>query len=301
MNSQSQRNPPLNSLKAFEAVARNFSVTKAAQELRVTHSAISQQIKLLENYLGLKLVERTKGRIILTEIGRKYADELNAAFSRIAAATDQLLRSENNIITINVLTTFAIRWLIPRLADFQQLYPHLEMRISTPAKEVNFERESIDMAVYYGKGDWKDLHIDFLFDEYLIPVCSPKLASKFKDMSLQQILHQNKLIYVKTEERKNAWQLWLDAMGLSRPKSAHDIHLQNSMQAMEAAINDLGIAIAPELFVKEDINSGRLIKLTDKNIKAPNSFYLVSPKIHIKQKKISLVREWLLKEALSKH
>ncbi len=297
MNSQAQRNPPLNSLKAFEAVARNFSVTKAAQELRVTHSAISQQIKLLENYLGLKLVERIKGRIILTEIGQKYADELNAAFSRIAAATDQLLREENSIVTINVLTTFAIRWLIPRLADFQQLYPHLEMRISTPAREVNFEHESIDMAVYYGKGDWADLHIDFLFDEYLTPVCSPKLASKFENMSLQQILHQNKLIYVKTEERKNAWQVWLEAMGLSRPKSGHDIHLQNSMQAMAAAINGVGIAIAPELFVKEDINSGRLIKLTNKNIKAPSSFYLVSPQIHLKQKKISLVREWLLKEA----
>ncbi len=287
-----KKNPPLNSLKAFEATARHLSLVKAAKELRVTHSAVSQQIKLLEEYLELKLIERHKRNIRLTEIGRKYAKELNAAFSMIHAATDQLLNTQ--IITINMLTTFAMRWLIPRLAEFQSQHPNLEIRISTPGREIDFEHESIDMAIYYGKGNWPDLHVDFLFDEYLVPVCAPKLARNFKQMNLQKIINHNNLIYVKSEERGSAWQIWCKAMGLTKPKLSGNIQLQNSIQAIEAAINGLGITIAPDFFIQEEINTGRLVKLTEIKIKSPNSFYLVCSEAMLNQKKTQVLRQWLM-------
>lgn len=289
-----KKNPPLNSLRVFEVVARHLSLVKAAAELHVTHSAVSQQLKLLEEYLDLTLIERHQGKLSLSDAGRKYAAELTSGFNIIRLATEQLLAADNNIITINMLTTFAMRWLIPRLPEFQDRYPQLEIRLSTPSKEVDFKTESIDMAIYYGEGHWPSLHVDFLFDEYLVPVCSPALAAKYKKLSLLQTLVACKLIYVKTEERKNAWSAWLAALGLAEPKNAQRIYFQNSMQAIEAAINGVGIAMAPELFVREDIRSKRLVKLSTTIAKAPSSFYLVCPEISLKQKKIQLFREWLL-------
>ncbi len=298
MIAPSKKNPPLNSLRAFEAVARHLNVGKAAAELRVTHSAVSQQTKLLEDYLGIKLLERIKGKIKLTHAGRKYAADLNSAFNMIRLATEQLGAAEDNILTINMLTTFAMRWLIPRLSDFQDQYPKLEVRLSTPGRRVDFKTESIDLAIYYGEGDWPDLHADFLFEEYLLPVCAPSLAKKFKKLGLKQMLTTSKLIYVKTEERKNIWSIWLAHAQLPESPLSQRIYFQNSMQAIEAAINGIGIAMAPELFIREDIAAKRLVKLTAEKIKSPSSFYLVCPESYLKQRKIQNFREWILKERI---
>ncbi len=296
MKTFSKRNPPLNSLRAFEAVARHLSIGRAAAELNVTHSAVSQQVKLLEEYLGIKLLERSQGKITLTDIARKYAADLNNAFNSLRLATEHLLAAESNILTINMLTTFAMRWLIPRLSDFQVQHPQLDIRLSTPAKLVDFKIESIDLAIYYGEGDWPDLHVDFLFDEYLLPVYSPILAASYKKLSLKQIIDSCKLIYVKTEERKDIWPIWLAQSGIPTPPASHRIYFQNSMQAIEAAINGVGIAMAPELFIRKDIATKRLVPLTMEKIKSPSSFYLVFPEDYLKQKKIQYFREWILKE-----
>jgi LysR family transcriptional regulator, glycine cleavage system transcriptional activator len=298
MNS-GKKNPPLNSLRAFAAVGQTLSVGKAAAELRVTHSAVSQQVKLLEEYLGVKLLERSKAKISLTDIGNKYAADLNNAFNQLRLATEQVLAAENNIITINMLTTFAMRWLIPRLSAFQEQYPQLEVRLSTPGRRVDFKTESIDLAIYYGEGPWPKLHSDFLFHEYLLPVCSPALVKKYKKLTPEQMIATCKLIQVKTEERKDAWAIWLEQMQLPKPSAAQYIYFQNSLQAIEAAINGIGIAMAPELFVLEDLAAQRLVKLMEDSVKSPSSFYLVCPESHIQQKKIQYFRDWILQQEIS--
>lgn len=289
--------PPLNSLRAFEAVARHLSVVKAAEELFVTHSAVSQQVKLLEDYLGMTLLDRRGGKIRVLEHATSYAAELTLAFNTMRFATEQLQSKENDhILTINLLSTFAMRWLIPRLQEFQTEFPDIEIRLSTPTHVVDFNAESIDLAIYYGDGNWPELHVDFLFDEYLVPVCSPELAKQIKTMPIASALQHYKLLYVDAEERKNAWAVWLAAANLQEPRSANQMHFQSSVQALAAAMNGLGIAIAPEGFITEDLANKRLVIPFKTRVKAPASFYLVCPARYLQRKKIKAFRNWILKQ-----
>ncbi len=290
--------PPLNSLRAFEAAARHASIVKAAEELHVSHSAVSQQIKLLEEYLGLTLLDRRSGKISVLDSARPYAAELHSAFALIRQATQQLLNSnDEHVLTINLLSTFAMRWLIPRLQNFQDQYPQIDIRLSTPTRRVNFETESIDLAIYYGDGHWPGLHTDFLFHEYFCCVCSPKLFSKIKRWDLATVKKQCKFIYISAEMRKSVWQLWFKQAGLSEPERANRIFMESSMQAIEAAVNGLGIALIPELFIREDVAAKRLAIFPKQKIKSPSSFYLVFPELSLQKKKVQVFRDWLLTQA----
>src|SRR5499427_1411923 len=173
-----RRLPPLNAIKAFEAAARSQSFTRAAEELNVTQGAVSQQVKALEATLGIKLFDRERQRLVITEAGREYLAVVRDALDRIAVGTERLVqRQSSGVLTISTSPDFAAKWLVHRLGRFAESHPEIDLRVSATAPHVDFVREDVDLAVRHGDGKWPGLDIVRLCSEQLFPVCSPKLVA----------------------------------------------------------------------------------------------------------------------------
>src|ERR1700682_1148081 len=173
-----QRLPPLNALKAFEAAARHESFTRAAEELFVTQGAVSHQVKALEGELGVKLFNRERQRLIITDAGRDYLTVLRDAFDRIAVGTERLLqRQSSGVLTVSASPDFAAKWLVSRLGRFAKQHPSIDLRVSATLHHVDFAREDVDLAVRHGDGNWPGLDVARLSAEELFAVCSPKLLA----------------------------------------------------------------------------------------------------------------------------
>lgn len=171
-----RRLPPLNAIKAFEAAARHESFTRAAEELSVTQGAVSHQVKALEAQLGLKLFNRERQRLAITEAGRDYLAVVRDALDRIAIGTERLLqRQTSGVLTVSTSPDFAAKWLVHRLGRFSEAHPDIDLRISATMHHVDFAREDVDLAVRHGDGRWSGLDATRLCHEDLFPVCSPKL------------------------------------------------------------------------------------------------------------------------------
>src|SRR5437762_12174046 len=191
-----RRLPPLNALKAFEAAARDESFTRAAEELCVTQGAVSHQVKALEAELGIKLFNRERQRLIITEAGRDYLTVLRDAFDRIAVGTERLVqRQTSGVLTVSTSPDFAAKWLVNRLGRFAEAHPSIDLRISATLHPVDFAREDVDVAVRHGDGNWSGLDAVRLCTEQLFPVCSPRLMSgrnriaKPSDLLKSPLLH----------------------------------------------------------------------------------------------------------------
>src|SRR5213083_2117619 len=173
-----RRLPPLNALKAFEAAARHESFTRAAEELCVTQGAVSHQVKALEAELGLKLFNRERQRLVITEAGRAYLVVVRDAFDRIGDGTERLLqRQRGGALTVTTSPDFAAKWLVHRLGRFAEAHPDIDLRVSATMHQVDFAREEVDLAVRHGDGNWAGLDVARLCSEQLFPVCAPKLMS----------------------------------------------------------------------------------------------------------------------------
>ena len=192
------RLPPLKSLQAFEAAGRHLSFTEAAQELNVTPGAISQQIRLLEEFLEIKLFKRMNRVIVLTDAGQLFLPTISAGFEQFSEAVSLLQRTRSDgPLTITSAPSFVSKWLIPRLARFKALHPHIDVRIDTSHRLVDFKHEDIDVGIRFGNGVYPELDTVFLFSFDLIPVCSPELMSqgnglkKISDLKNFTLLHSN--------------------------------------------------------------------------------------------------------------
>src|SRR5258708_14044259 len=208
------RLPSLNGLHAFEAAARHLSFTRAAAELNVTQRAISHQIRRLEEQLGIRLFVRHNRSLVLTREAQGYLPAVRAAFADLRQATDRLRLSERDgLLTVSATPSLAAKWLVPRVAAFQDAHPGIEIRISASTHLVDFRREAeIDMAVRYGRGSWRGLRADWLMAEEFFPVCSPALLGSDKPLRQPADLAQHTLLHA-TLSRED-WQLWLTAAGL---------------------------------------------------------------------------------------
>ena len=174
----SKRLPPLNALRVFDAAARHLSFTRAADELFVTQAAVSHQIKSLEDFLGLKLFRRRNRSLLLTEEGQSYFQDIKEIFSQLNEATRKLqARSAKGALTVSLLPSFAIQWLVPRLSSFNSAYPGIDVRIQAVDREEDKLADDVDVAIFYGRGNWPGLRVEKLYAEYLLPVCSPLLLT----------------------------------------------------------------------------------------------------------------------------
>lgn len=289
--------PPLKSLPAFIAVARHLSFSKAAENLHVTHSAISQSIKLLEEFLGHPLFIRKSGKVFLSDAGKAYYSAINNALGIIEEATRQQLgESADNLLTLNVSNTLTMRWLIPRLPNFAQKHPQIDLRLSTlTSEELDFTQDNIDLAIVYGyPEDWPDHIVEKLFDDKLVLVASPKLIKKIEPQ--EKLFKTLKAIYVTAKLRKFDWKQWCDFFDLKEPNKKQRIYFQNTAQALQAAVSGIGMIVSHEPFITDDIKSNQLIYLSKKKIPLTKSYYLIYPKKSINNKKIQTFKNWLLKQ-----
>lgn len=290
--------PSLNGLRAFEATARHMSFTKAAEELNVTQTAVSHQIRRLEAELGVHLFLRLAEGLALSEEGQAYLPGIRAAFQELRYSTEQLLEGRHkSVLTISTLVSVASKWLLPRLPSFQQAFADIDVRISASTELVDFRKGTIDAAIRYGRGDWKGLQADFLMSDEIFPVCSPALA---KTLSTPADLARHTMLQVSGVTATD-WSTWLSAAGqplqlAEGPRLTFDL----AMMAVQAAVDGQGVCIGRSTYVEDDLRAGRLVVPFDLRLKDQLGFYLVTPRETAQVKKIVAFRAWLLAQPLAR-
>ena len=247
--------PPFPALRAFEAAARRNSFTAAADELHVTHGAISRQVAALEAWVGVQVFHRNGKRVRLTEDGRRYLSKVQDAFDSIAAATDQLRDTGVvHVLRVNALPTFAMKWLLPRLSQFQRMAPNVELRLATSNQPVE-TLDSFDVAVRRGPAHWPNCASGQFLDESEIPVCSPALLQRMPIHSADDLARH---VLLHSDTRPDAWHHWLQAAGVKakcRKKQSFD----HFYLALQAAVDGLGVALGPLPLLDDELASGRLV------------------------------------------
>lgn len=247
---------PLNALRAFEASARQLSFTKAAIELHVTHAAISQQVKSLEQQLQRQLFIRNSRGLVLTPEGESLLPVLNDAFDRIAESLDRFSRGQlREKIKIGVVGTFATGWLLPRLAAFSQRHPHIDVQLSTHNNRVDSVAEGLDYAIRYGSGAWHGTEAQLICDAPLAPLCTPALAAGLREPTdLQRCV-------LLRSYRRDEWATWLAAVGEPAPLPTQQVMMfDSSVNMLEAAQAGLGIALAPPSMFEHLLRGERIVQ-----------------------------------------
>jgi LysR family glycine cleavage system transcriptional activator len=290
-----RRLPPLNALKAFEAAARHESFTRAAEELCVTQGAVSHQVKALEEELGLKLFNRERQRLIITEAGRAYLEVVRDALDRIAAGTERLLQRQSaGALTVSTSPNFAAKWLVHRLGRFAEAHPGIDLRVSATLHHVDFAREDVDLAIRHGDGQGSGLHVTRLCAEVLAPVCSPKLLRGRNGLHTPADLARHPLLHVND---RNDWIKWLDAAGVRNVDLSRGPVLNQASMTLDAAVDGQGVALARSALAAWDLINGRLVRPFQLALPVPYAYWIVCPKATANVPKIVTFRDWLLAEA----
>jgi LysR family glycine cleavage system transcriptional activator len=288
--------PPLNALRAFEAAARTGSFKEAALELHVSQSAVSHQIKHLEQVLGVKLFDRGTRAVVLTEAGRSYLPFLQQAFDSISDGTRLVTRvAREDILTIRMYSTFAVRWLISRLHGFQDRHPDLQVRLMTSQLDAALPDQDIDLAVMIGRPAPGRVHFQYLFSPTMFPVCSPKLMSGRRRIRRPDDLSGHTILQVYPSA--GDWAAWLEATGAQGVDPDSGLRFDSYDHALRMAARGMGVALAMQPYVSEDLAAGLLVApLPRHTVPAPGDWYLVYMADHKTLHKITAFQAWLLKE-----
>lgn len=299
-----RRLPHLNSLRAFDAVARHMSFAKAAGELGVTPAAVSQQIKLLEDYLGFELFRRAKRAIFLTDAAQLMLPEVREGFDLVASglsrARTQRVRRH---LVVSITPSVAAKWLVPRLERFTTQHPAIDIRLHSTMRFVDFSREDVDIAVRFGSGSWPRLEVIPLMNEEVFPVCSPKLLKgahalrTVGDLRYHTLIHDNSMPLGSASPQ---WAGWLEAAGGPAIDATHGLHFNASMLAIQAAIDGQGVALGRGVLVQEDLAARRLVKPFDLTFPLRFAYYIVHPRKPQVDATVQAFKRWLLAEAGAK-
>ena len=284
------RLPPLHALRAFEAAARLESFSRAADELHVTHGAVSHQVRALEEFLGAALFTRNGRRVALTAEGRVFADRVRAALRDIGEAANALRRSERaNRLTVSLLPSFAARWLMPRIGRFMAAHPEITVNVQASLALVDFEREEVDLAIRFGSGDWPRVEAEKFMDDEYFPVASPRF-NRGRLPTRPAEIAKFRLVTSSDEP----WTPWFRAAGLKLAEPQGPLFSDSSM-VVQAAIDGRGIALVRRSIAEGDLAAGTLVRLFDVAIPAPGSYYLVRPQRPASQKVLAF-RAWMFEE-----
>ncbi len=292
------RPPPIATLRALEAAARHLNFTKAADELCVTQSAVSHQIRHLEDLWNLKLFDRPPRGLVLTRNGQALAPVVRNFFDRLSE-TLEILKSEvkRDPLRIDTLQSFAVKWLVPRINDFHNEFPDIDLWISTHDELVNFATDEVDLAIRLGQGNYTGLHSTLLLKEYVFPVCSPAFLERVGMPSSHKDLHKLPLLLRLGDPAHPNWEDWFEKVGQEGVMVVEGPRFPDTNMALQAAKDGQGIALARSAHVCEDLKAGKLVKLFDYDYPSNVSYYLICPSGKEDTPKIASVREWLLAEA----
>src|SRR5687768_13917915 len=287
-----RRLPPLSSLRPFEAAARLESFTRAAEELSLTHGAVSHQVRALEEHVGAPLFARHGKRVALTPAGRTFAERVRGALDEIAQASEQLRARRDDRLTVSVLPSFASRWLMPRLIRFMDAHPAVEVNVIASTALTNFREDEVDVAIRFGPGPWPPHVCEmFLEDEYF-PVASPKLAGG--KLKAPRDLLSTRII----REDRDYWKVWFEKAGvpIEEAKAVRGPFFNDSTYALQAAARGEGIALARRSIVAEDLERGTLKRLFDVTVPSRERYWFVSPKETAETPKVTAFRQWVKEE-----
>ncbi|MEP2031063.1 MAG: LysR substrate-binding domain-containing protein [Paracoccaceae bacterium] len=283
--------PSIASLRALEALDRLGSASSAAEELSLTQSAVSRQLQTLERQLGTELIVREKKRMLLTPEARKYAAELRQALGQIAQASLQVQTSSlAGQLSLGILPTFGMRWLVPRLADFAKRHPDITINMSTRLVPFNFAGQNLDAAIHFGDSDWPGTHKLKLKTEQVIPVCAPELLPAG---SLENAADVLDLPLLHIETRPRAWANWLDVYDDPTDKPMSGTMYDQFSTITQAALHGLGVALLPDYLVESDLAAGRLMMAHEGPSRSLGAYYLVWPFQKDRDPSLQHFREWL--------
>jgi LysR family transcriptional regulator, glycine cleavage system transcriptional activator len=287
-----QKLPPLTALRCLEVAARLESFSQAAEELHVTHSAVSHQIKALEEFLGVPLFVRQGRRIVLTDDGRFLAERVRSALAQIAEATASLgRRARPNQLTISVLPSFASRWLMPRIGRFIGEHPDWEVNIESNPGLADFVRDGVDVAIRFGRGPWPNVQTEWFMDDQYILVAGAKLnrgrlPTKLSDLTSAPLLRTD------TE----AWLRWCAEAGIQLPPPTGGVEFSDAAMNLQTVIDGRGIQLARRSIAAAEIAKGTLVQLFGVSVPAQESYFVVWPQHIAPSDKVLAFRDWLFKE-----
>lgn len=269
-----RRLPPLNALRAFEAVARHGTLTRAADELLVTPTAIGRHVKNLEDSLGTALFERDSGSLSLTTQGSEYARTIHRAFEMMGEATDQLLNTSSRTpVRLRAYTTMLVRWLIPQLPDFQRAHPEIDLRLTTASDAVDFARDDVELGVRYGRGNWPGLHATLLFNDELVAFCGAELISLFDNHSLADAFGSVTLLT--HSMRLDDWPDWFEEAGLGDVLPAARMTFNDMALILQSGLDNLGVGLSQRRYLTRLLDEEKLHLVSTVALKRDRGFYLV--------------------------
>jgi LysR family transcriptional regulator, glycine cleavage system transcriptional activator len=287
--------PPLSTLRSFEAAARLLSFSKAADELFVTHGAVSRAIRHLEDHLGAPLFQRKTRAVHLTATGVSYAASVRDTLERLAAATALITDQQSlGVLTVSTLDSFAAKWLLPRLFRFRQRHPDIDVRLDTSDRLADFANDGIDIAIRYGRGRYPGLAADLLMSEEVAPVSSPKLLEGARPLRSPEDLQHHTLIH---DDFPIDWGMWLKSAGVAGVDAYRGPRFQSSVLAVQAAVQGDGVVLGRSALIADDLRAGRLVKPFTLSLPTDLAYYVVTPTQAAERPKISAFRDWLLDEA----
>jgi LysR family glycine cleavage system transcriptional activator len=289
-----RRRPPLNALPSFEAAARHLSFSRAADELRVTHGAVSRAVRNLEDHLGVQLMVRATGSVRLTPIGASFAAEIRAVPEHLAAATSAATGQTSGIVSVSTIDSFAARWLMPRLFRFRRAHGDIDVRVATSERLADFVSDGIDIAIRCGGGQYPGLSAELLMKEDHFPVCNPKLLKGRYPLRAPADLARHTLLHdVFTVD----WAIWLHSAGIDNVDPYRGPTFLSSDHAIQAAIRGEGVALGRSALVADDLAAGRLVRPFELSLPAGFAYYVVYPPRALQRPNVKAFRDWLMAEA----
>jgi len=286
--------PPTAELNAFEAAARLQSFTAAAAELNLTQSAVSRQIRSLEQLLGADLFVRERLTVRLTAGGQAYAHEIRRALQQIATATLGFRANpKGGTLNLAILPTFGTRWLAPRLPKFLSSHPGITINLTTRLAPFDFEVDPLDAAIHYGPPEWPGAKLDFLMNETVVPACNRKVRAAYK-LSRPADLLRAPLMHLVS--RPDSWERWLRAAGVQFDE-VHGMLVDQFAVAAQAAISGMGVALLPTFLIQEELGRGDLVVAVDRPMQSAGSYYLACPASREHYPPLQAFRSWILEEA----
>lgn len=286
--------PSLNFLYTFESVGRHLSFTNAAKELYVTQAAVSHQIKSLENHLGIELFHRINRKVMLTKEGQKLLPSVASGLQGIADCLDSIRNydSEENLI-VGVGSSFSANWLVHRLGGFYQKFPDVNVHLKISTNDPDFRSEGTDLAVVWGKGDWKGLICEKLMVVDFTPVCSPELLKNSHLLQTPEDLIHFPLL---DDQDFETWQEWLEEAGISEKKFKRRLVVRDSNILIRSALDGHGISLSAVGIVQEYLDSGELVRPFDISITGGGFYYLVYPEKSVRKPLVQLFKTWIMDE-----
>ena len=286
-----ERLPPLSAIRAFEAAGRHENFSRAAEELGLTQAAVSYQIKQLEDRVGRPLFVREKGRVRLSDTGRRLLPAITGGFAGIAEAFAALHEEDEDVLDVNTAVSFGGTWLSARIGRFQVRYPDLAVRISLANELIEFGRGGIDAVIRMGRGQWEGLRSDFLFRQHFAPICAPSFLGANDIREPADLLRVERLA-----PNDSMWAAWFAQVGIGTPPPRQGVVLDSQLQESAAMQSGFGIAMMSPLYWTADLASGRLVQPFDTLYLPGTAQWLVHPAGRVGVRKIERFREWLHEE-----